>query len=335
MPRVGSKSSSVRTPVATQRAIVTFCWLPPESRRTSPCARVSICSRSIAAATRSPSRRIGISPQRPGSAVSGRAMFSRTERSASSASARLPGTSVSPAAMASAGWRKATRRPSTSMLPPVGRRNPASTSKSSSCPWPSSATTPSTSPSCRSNETSSSFAPEATWLSRSRGGSARAAARPGRARRRGGLGQRGAEHHLDDPVLDPGLDRDVADGRAVAQHRRPVAELGDLGEAVRDVDHRTAGVGLRPHHPQHPLDQVRRQRRRHLVEHQQLRLARQRPGEVEDAQRRQRQPPRRRVEPEPGDAELAHPVQERLPRACRRGAGCRPPSRSGISVGSW
>ena len=33
-----------RTPPATQRAIVTFCWLPPDSRRTSPRARVSICS---------------------------------------------------------------------------------------------------------------------------------------------------------------------------------------------------------------------------------------------------------------------------------------------------
>ncbi len=41
----------MRTPPATQRAIVTFCWLPPESRRTSPCARVSICSVSIPPAT--------------------------------------------------------------------------------------------------------------------------------------------------------------------------------------------------------------------------------------------------------------------------------------------
>ena len=55
MPRVGSNSSSVSTPVAIQRAIVTFCWLPPDSRRTSPCARVSICSRSMAAATRAAS----------------------------------------------------------------------------------------------------------------------------------------------------------------------------------------------------------------------------------------------------------------------------------------
>jgi hypothetical protein len=31
--------------------MVTFCWLPPDNRRTSPCARVSICRRSIAAPT--------------------------------------------------------------------------------------------------------------------------------------------------------------------------------------------------------------------------------------------------------------------------------------------
>ena len=56
MPRVGSKQSIVRTPPATQRAMVTFCWLPPERRRTSPWARVSICSRSIGAVDRHPLR---------------------------------------------------------------------------------------------------------------------------------------------------------------------------------------------------------------------------------------------------------------------------------------
>ena len=44
MPRVGSKHSMVCTPPATQRAIVTFCWLPPDRRRTSPAARESIWS---------------------------------------------------------------------------------------------------------------------------------------------------------------------------------------------------------------------------------------------------------------------------------------------------
>ena len=51
MPRVGSKHSIVCTPPATQRAIVTFCWLPPDRRRTSPAARESICSLATAALT--------------------------------------------------------------------------------------------------------------------------------------------------------------------------------------------------------------------------------------------------------------------------------------------
>src|SRR5439155_5248529 len=34
IPRVGSKQSMVVKPPASQRAIVTFCWLPPDSRRT-------------------------------------------------------------------------------------------------------------------------------------------------------------------------------------------------------------------------------------------------------------------------------------------------------------
>jgi hypothetical protein len=45
-------------------------------------------------------------PQLRRRAEKGVAMFSRTERSRNSASARLPGTKLSPAAMASAGWRE-------------------------------------------------------------------------------------------------------------------------------------------------------------------------------------------------------------------------------------
>ena len=45
MPRVGSNSSITRSPRASQRAIVTFCWLPPDRRRTWLAARVSIDSR--------------------------------------------------------------------------------------------------------------------------------------------------------------------------------------------------------------------------------------------------------------------------------------------------
>ena len=60
--------------------------------------------------------------------------------------------------MASAGWRKRHGCPIHEAVdPPVGRSAPARMSNSSSWPWPSSATTPRTSPGKSSNETSSSF----------------------------------------------------------------------------------------------------------------------------------------------------------------------------------
>ena len=77
MPRVGSKQSSVWNPFASQRAIVTFCWLPPESRRTWRWARVSIESASIAPCTRLRSSRMPTGPQRRALLKRGAAMFSR------------------------------------------------------------------------------------------------------------------------------------------------------------------------------------------------------------------------------------------------------------------
>ncbi|TIM63158.1 MAG: hypothetical protein E5Y58_29755, partial [Mesorhizobium sp.] len=71
---------------AIQRAIVTFCWLPPDSRCTSRWARVSICSRSIALTTLERSCAMLIGPQLRKAALNGSAMFSRTERCMVSAS---------------------------------------------------------------------------------------------------------------------------------------------------------------------------------------------------------------------------------------------------------
>ena len=89
MPRVGSKHSIVRTPPATQRAIVTFCWLPPDRRRTSPPARASICSaRDRAVDRRRSPAEVDQAPACASGAANGSAMFSRTERCISSASAR-------------------------------------------------------------------------------------------------------------------------------------------------------------------------------------------------------------------------------------------------------
>ncbi len=71
--------------------------------------------------------------------------------------------------MASAGWRNDTATSSTSSWPVRGRSEPARMSNSSSWPWPSSATTPSTSPAYRSNDTSASLVPRARPCARIRG----------------------------------------------------------------------------------------------------------------------------------------------------------------------
>ena len=68
-------------------------------------------------------------------------------------------------------------------------------------------------------------------------------------------------------------------------------------------------------HLEHPLGQVRGQGRGHLVEQQHVGLDRQRAGQVDDPERGQRQVAARWLdEVEVGDAELAEPVAERLDR---------------------
>ena len=66
---------------------------------------------------------------------------------------------------------------------------------------------------------------------------------------------------------------------------------------------------------QHPLGEVRGQRRGHLVEHEDVRLDGQRPGEVDDPQRRERHAGAPgAVRSRSLEAELVHPVAERLER---------------------
>ena len=78
---------------------------------------------------------------------------------------------------------------------------------------------------------------------------------------------RAPEHQLDDPLLGARGDVDDADGLAVAQHRGAVAQGGDLDQPVGDEDHRPVAAALAADDLEHPLGQVRGQRRGHLVEH--------------------------------------------------------------------
>ena len=82
------------------------------------------------------------------------------------------------------------------------------------------------------------------------------------------------------------------------------------------------------------LGEVGGQRRGHLVEEQDVGLDRERAGEVEDAQRGQRQVAGEVAEVEAGEAEVADPVAERAD-----GRGGEPEVvgdvEVGISDGSW
>ena len=162
-------------------------------------------------------------------------------------------------------------------------------SNSSSWPWPSSATTPSTSPGWRSNETSCSFVPAARLRAAMRGDGV------GRPGRRGAFARpRGRSPTIWPSISstirssEPGRHVDDADRLALAQDRGPVAHRGDLDHAVGDEDDRPLAAALAADDLEHALGQVRRQRRGHLVEHQHVGLDGQRAGEVDDAQRRQR-----------------------------------------------
>ena len=98
----------------------------------------------------------------------------------------------------------------------------------------------------------------------------------------------GPQHQLDDLFLDARHDVDHADRRAIAQHRRTIAQGGNFDEAVRDENHRAAGLALALHHIEHALDEVGRQRRGHFVEQQHVGLDGQRPRQIEHPLDRQR-----------------------------------------------
>ena len=97
-----------------------------------------------------------------------------------------------------------------------------------------------------------------------------------------------AEHRLDDRRFAALAGHERGDVATVTQHGAHVAVLAHLGEAVRDEQHRAVALAPPAHHGEHSLGQVRRQGGGDLVEEQQLRVERQGAGEVEHAQERQR-----------------------------------------------
>ena len=265
-------------------------------------------------------------------------MFSRTDRCIAQRLGAVAGHEAMPARSRRPGWAKLTARAVDldACRRPAGS-TPESAANSSSWPWPSSATTPATSP---LREVEGDVLQLGADLQVAHGEARsclrRAACLSGRAAcATRALFDLGAEHQFDDPLLDAGADVDDADRLAVAQHGGAVAERGDLDEAVRDEDDRAAGLALPPDDVEHALGEVGRQRRGHLVEQQHVGLDGQRAGEIEHALDGERHVARGVAQVEVGDAEFAHPVAERLDRRLRSGGDWTATSRSGISDGSW
>ena len=133
-----------------------------------------------------------------------------------------------------------------------------------------------------------------------------------RARRSDRVRSLGAQHQGDDALFTAVRALGHADRDAIAQHRRAVAQSRDLGHAVGDEDDRGAPPPPAPHHRIDPLGQVRRQRRSDLVEQQHRGLRGERPGQIDQAQRRIGQVAHERAEIDPRDAELLQPFPHLL-----------------------
>src|SRR6188472_3292787 len=255
MPRVGSKQSIVWTPSVTQRAIVTFCWLPPDSRRTSAPARASIWSISTARLTFPRSRPRSIGPHRRSVATPGSEMFSRPVRcdvhdagtdgicgmaegcgrtvdeDFATTRADRPGEDVEQLVLA-----LAFQRDDAENLARVDLERDV----------------------LEGGPRREALAGEARGRALAPGDGL-----PGRL---GPLGQLAdlAEHQFHDPFLGARRHIDDAHGRAFAQDRRTIADRGDLDHPMRDEDHRARAAPLAADHVEHVLGEIGRERRGHL-----------------------------------------------------------------------
>lgn len=148
MPRVGSSRMRKRGEVASHRARITFCWLPPESSFTG--FSMSVVRMSSALTKRSASSvcsRVDIRFSQPRRACKASEMFSRTERSPIMPSSfRSSGQRPKPKRIASRGDAILTGLPSIDTVPESGKSMPNISRAVSVRPEPSRPATPTTSP---------------------------------------------------------------------------------------------------------------------------------------------------------------------------------------------
>ena len=159
-------------PASSHLATTTFCWFPPERVRTTwsrLCARIS--RRRIASSTSARSFSLRTTPPALILPIDGRVMLSRTLMPRTSPRVlRSSGTRPIPSAIASAGDRIATRRPSTSISPRSRGIMPKMAWATSIFPEPTKPVIPRISPPCAANETSQNRPSAVSPRTASRGG---------------------------------------------------------------------------------------------------------------------------------------------------------------------
>ena len=316
-------------PASSERANSTFCWLPPESAETG----VSIDGVRTSSCLICAGHHLGLAPAlddaRRGRRRRARAARRSRARSAAAARPRRGGRRAGGRCPRAAPCRD--RRATRASRPASPCRSsaavPASARRNSRCPLPSTPASPTISPGRTSRSTS--------WK--------RGPGEPAHAQQRlavrGELGL-GRKCLVDGAADDEAQDLRLRDARrghraarlAVAQHRDAVGDALHLGQAVRDVDDGRARGRDRAHLLEQQLALDGRQRLGRLVEHEHLRLERQRLGDLDELAigHAQLADPRRRIDRAGADDRelLARPrarAQQRRPPC--RAASRRPSSR--------
>ncbi len=149
-PRVGCEATSTAGSRETSRAMMTFCWLPPESDAAGAFGPPPRTSNSVSSGAAAASMRRGKSQpcdDDGGLSKSWSAMFSARLKSMTSPRCwRSVGMWPQPASSTSCGLAPVMSCPSTMIVPDVGARRPAIASISSAWPLPSTPARPTISP---------------------------------------------------------------------------------------------------------------------------------------------------------------------------------------------
>ena len=120
-----------------------------------------------------------------------------------------------------------------------------------------------------------------------------------------------AQHETHDPLLRRSLGHiHDTDRLAFAQDGGAVADRSDLDESMRDEDDAAVRASLAPDDLEDSLGQVGRQGGGHLIEHEDMWLDGERPGQIDDPQGGQRELASHVRQVEIGDAEFGDPVPE-------------------------